>query len=280
MNGRSTAASLAAVLVGAVAFAQAPVSLKLRWPAPGGAMLYRVEYTTTQTHKLKETVSEAKSSSVVTRRWEVAAVDAEGCATLRNSITTLRQERTTGSGSVWKFDSESPKDSTPEMREAMSRHLNVLLATVKVDPFGRVMEVKDSKSGPSAFENELPFLGTVPGAELKPGAAWTREYKVTLAPPLGTGEKYDAVQKFTVAGIKDGLVTVTTSCELKEKPKAAADMVSLWQFLPKGEIVWDSVNGRLHSARLTVEEEASGLDGEGSHTKFTSTKVVTFLPVK
>ncbi len=274
------AAVLAAILAGTGASAQTPAGFKLKWPAPGAFLVYKVDYSTTQTHTLKEATSTAKSVVVVTRRWEVASVDADGAATLKNSITAMRQERTTGGGNVWKYDSENPKESTPEMREAMAKHLNVPLASVKVDAWGRVAEVKDSKSDASAYENELPFIGTLPGVELKPGVAWTREFKVTLAPPLGAGEKYAAVQKFSVTSVKDGLVTVAAMSELKEKPKAAGDVVPLWQFLPKGEVVWDAVNGRLHSARLVVEEEVKDHDGEGSHTKFSSVKTITLVPAK
>lgn len=274
----SVAALLATTVLAAFAVAQAPVG-KLRWPS-AGALDYKVEYTTTQVHSLKGTRSEAKSTVRVTRRWKVGTVDPAGTATLVMSLTSMYQERTTASGSVWKFDSENPKGSTPEMRQALTKHLNAPLATVQVDAYGRVVSVKDSKSDASAYENELPFLGTVPGVEMKPGLSWERKFQITLAPPLGTGEKYEAVQKFTVNSVKGGLVTVGTTTELKTKPKAAADMVPLWQMLPKGEIVWDLTNGRLHSAKLTVDEQLKDHDGPGSHTRFTSTKTLTYLPPK
>jgi hypothetical protein len=274
----SVAALLVTVIMAASVVAQAPVG-KLQW-STGGALVYKVEYTTTQMHSLKGTKSEAKSTVRVTRRWKVGTIDPAGTATLEMSLTSMYQERTTAGGSVWKFDSENPKDSTPEMRVALTKHLNVPLATVQVDAFGRVVSVKDSKSDASAYENELPFLGTVPGVAMKPGLVWERKFQVTLAPPLGTGEKYDAVQKFTVKAVKDGFVTVATTTELKTKPKAAADMVPLWQMLPKGEIVWDMTNGRLHSAKLTVDEEVKDHDGAGSHTRFTSTKTFTFVGTK
>jgi hypothetical protein len=248
----SFAALLASVVLAASVVAQAPVG-KLQWPT--GALVYKVDYTTTQTHSLKGTKSEAKSTVRVTRRWKVGTVDPAGTATLEMSLTSMYQERTTAGGSVWKFDSENPKDSTPEMRAALTKHLNVPLATVQVDAYGRVVSVKDSKSDASAYENELPFLGTLPGAAMKPGLAWERKFQITLAPPLGTGEKYDAVQKFTVKAVKDGLVTVTTTTELKAKPKAAADMVPLWQMLPKGDRVG-------HDQRQAALGEADGGRGD------------------
>jgi hypothetical protein len=99
---------------------------------------------------------------------------------------------------------------------------------------------------------------------------------VTLAPPLGTGEKYDAVQRFVCKSVSDGKAVVLLTTELKEKPKAAADLIPLWQMLPKGELTWDLKLGRLHAATLSVDEKVEGADGAGSATKFTSVKTIEF----
>lgn len=267
---------VAFVLTSAWAAAQAPEAARLRWQA-GGALVYQVNYSTHQVHTIGDTKSEAKSHVKVTRRWKVEGVDPAGTATLQMSLTSMVQERTTASGGEWKFDSNDPKSGTPEMREAMLKHLNVPLATVRVDAIGRVIDVKDSKSDASAFENELPFLGILPGVELKPGMTWERPFKVTLAPPLGTGEKYDAVQKFACKSVADGKAVVSVTTELKERPKAAADMIPLWQMLPKGELTWDVRNGRLQSGKLVVEEELKGHEGEGSAAKFASVKTIELV---
>jgi hypothetical protein len=261
---------VAALLAGATASAQSP----LRWPAPGGTLSYKVAYSTQQTHTLNDTTSVARSVVKVTRQWKVVAVDAAGTATLAMSITSMIQERTTTSGGEWKFDSADPKSGTPEMRESLLKHLNTPLATVKVDAYGRVLDVKDSKSDATSFENELPFIGVIPTSELKPGMTWQRDFKVTLAPPLGTGEKYDAVQRFVCKSVSEGKAVVLLTTELKEKPKAAADMIPLWQMLPKGELTWDLKLGRLHAATLTVDEKLEGAEGTGSATKFTSVKTI------
>ncbi|MGL4551044.1 MAG: hypothetical protein ACRC33_07645 [Gemmataceae bacterium] len=259
-----------AVLFAGAASAQTP----LRWPAPGGTLSYKVAYSTQQTHTLNDTTSVARSVVKVTRQWKVVAVDPAGTATLSMSLAAMVQERTTTTGGEWKFDSADPKSGTPEMREAMLKHLNTPLATVQVDGFGRVLGVKDSKSDATSFENELPFLGVLPAGEVKPGMAWQREFKVTMAPPLGTGEKYDAVQRFVCRSVTDGKAVVAVTTELKDRPKAAADLIPLWQMLPKGELTWDLKLGRLDGGRLTVEEKLDAVEGAGSSTAFTSIKTI------
>ena len=270
---RPFAAGLLAVLLASCVTAQVPDVSRLRYPN-GGTLAYRVEYATTQAHSIKGDKTEARSVVKVTRLWKVEGVDGAGTATLAMSLADMQQERTTTAGSMLKFDSNDVAGSTLELR-GMAKHIGPVLAVARVDALGKVVEV--TKGDPSAFELEPPFIGTLPGTAMKPGTAWERAFKVVLAPPVGTGEKYDAVQKFSCTAVKDGMATVAVVTVLKDKPKAAADMIPLWQMLPKGELVWDLATGRLLEARLAVDEELKDHDGPGSHTKFASVKTIKLI---
>ena len=212
----------------------------------------------------------------MTRRWLVTSVDTAGVATLQLTISALYQERTTPSGDVLKYDSANPDKSTPQLAAALSGFVNTPLATIRVDAKGQVVEVKTSKSPAHIYENELPFLGELPPVPFAPAVTWHRAYKITLGPPLGTGEKYDAVQRYTCKAVSADAATVAFITDLKTAPKAAADAVPLWQMLPAGELVWDLKNGRLHSAKLTIDKELKGHQGEGSCCKFQSTLTVQY----
>jgi hypothetical protein len=256
---------------------QAQTRGPLRWQA-GQALVYQVEHTTKAFDKREEVTSETKSTLKVLKRWQVLAVDAAGVATLQLSLTAMIQEVTTPSGDVLRFDSANPEKGTPQLK-GMANFLNKPLATIRVDSYGRVVEVKESKSDASSFEHELPFLCSLP-AGVKAGQTWDRTYKITLAPPLGTGEKYDAVQRFTCKSVTGNLATVVLSTELKAQPKVAADAIPLWQMLPQGEVVFDLAAGRLQSAKLAIEKELKNHQGEGSHTKFSSVLTITWVGAK
>jgi len=148
---------------------------------------------------------------------------------------------------------------------------------LRVDSLGRVVEVKESKFGPAAnYENELPFVGVLPVDGPRPGQTWDRAYQITLSPPLGTGEKYDAVQRFACKSHTGKLATITVGTELKAPPKAEVDMIPLWQMMPEGEFVLDVENGRLHSASMKIDKELKGHQGEGSSTKFQSVYTIQY----
>jgi hypothetical protein len=275
MMRAAVASALAVLVLGTSASAQVG---RLRWLA-GQVLLYEVEHATLARDVTSDSQSETRSLLKVSKRWQVLGVDAAGVATLQLSLTALLQERTMPSGEVLRYDSADPGRSTPELKKVMERFLNVPLAVLRVDSFGRLVEVKESKFGPASnYENELPFVGVLPVEPLLPGRTWQRDYKITLAPPLGTGEKYDAVQRYRCKEVRDNRATVTLATEVKSPPAAAADCIPLWQVQPEGEVVYDLKAGRLESARLKVDKEVKGHQGEGSSFRFQSTYTIRYLP--
>jgi hypothetical protein len=273
MIRRTMTSLLVVLMLGSWVSAQAP---RLRWTT-GQVLLYRVEHTTTASDQLGESKSETRSVLKMTRRWQVNAVDSAGIATVQLSITALYQERTTPSGDVLLFDSANLAKSTPQLKDALAKHLNTPLATLRIDPRGQVVEVKESKSPAFTHENELPFLGILPATPITTGATWERNYKITVGPPLGTGEKYDAIQHYSCKSVTADTATVTLATDLKTAPKAAADAIPLWQMLAGGELVWDVKNGRLASAKLSTDKELKGHQGEGSVCKFQSTLSIQYV---
>src|SRR5262245_54622890 len=263
------------VVVTLASLAQAQVPARLRWAA-GQVLLYRVENVTEATDAVADSKSETKSVLKVTKRWQVAAVDAAGTATLHLSLTKMYREQSTPSGDVMVYDSDNPDKSTPELKKVLAGFVNTPLATIRVDAFGKVVEVVKSHSGPASFENELPFLVALPATGVKLNDAWERAYKITLPPPLGTGEKHDAVQKYRCKALTADVATIALTTELKTPPKAAADAVPLWQVMPEGEVVIDVKSGRMYSARLTINKELKNHQGDNSSCSFKSTLTILY----
>jgi hypothetical protein len=270
---RNLASLVACCLVGFAGGVQAGTPAKMAWQA-GQVYSYRIEHTTQAIDSVGDSKSETKSVMRAVRDWKCSAVDASGVATLEMSLSNMYQERTTPSGETLVFDSADPEKSTPVLKEAMKKYLNTTLAVIRVDVTGKVVEVKSSTTHASSYENELPFLVLLPAAGLEVGKGWDRAFAITLAPPLGTGEKYDAVQSFACKSIADGKATLSLTTALKTAPKAPADAIPLWQMMPEGEVVFDVTAGRLHSAKLGISKELKGHQGEGSACKFTSTLVI------
>jgi hypothetical protein len=244
-------------------------------------------YHLVQTTNVVETVLDEKTNKPVEttvttkvdliRHWKVADVDAKGVATVEMSIASMRWERKAGKEEDV-FDSTRPDDLN---KSEMAKHVGPVLAVLRIDSQGAVVEVKESKVGPATrFAADLPFKLTLPNAEPKVGESWERPYTIQLDPPLGTGEKYAAVQKYTCQEPKGGFLTVSLTTQVKDPPAQAADQIPLLPLTQEGTVFFHTPSGRYYGARCKVERELKNHQGEGSSYKFTSTYVEDLVPAK
>lgn len=242
-------------------------------------------YHLVQTTRITETVPDEKTdkpaeTEVLTkvdliRKWKVADVDAAGVATLEMSIPTMRWERKAGKDEDV-FDSSKPDDLN---RSEMAKHIGPVLAVLRIDAHGRLVDVKESKVGPAArFAAELPFKVTLPETEPKPGESWDRNYTIQLDPPLGTGEKYAATQRYACQEPKGGFLTVGLTTAIKDVPAPAAEQIPLLPLALEGTLYFHAATGRYYGARLKTEKELKNHQGEGSKYRFVSTYVEDLVP--
>lgn len=263
--------AIAALLIGsACVSAQTvptqPIPARFHWQT-GQVLTYRVEQTTTETEVVGGTKVESSLKLNHIKRWQVTAVDAAGVATIQQSLTALRVERTTGTGTTAVFDSANPDKSDPPMREQLSKYVGTTLAVLRVDSFGKVVQVVQcAHVAPSRYENELPFAIMLPveGLQSNQNQMWQRNYSITLDPPLGTGEKYPAVQSYECKWIKGEAAVIGFKTSLKSLPEDRGDQAKISQFLPEGQVVFDLQSGCLRSARTTVNQQIKGHHGEDS----------------
>jgi hypothetical protein len=267
MIGRWSVAAVLLVILGAET-AQGQV-WRFHWQS-GQVLNYRVEQSTAIAEVVDGQPTETRSKLQNTKRWQVLDVDPAGTATLQLSLTSLRLEMTTPSGEVMVYDSANPEGNNPALKTQMEKYIGQPLALLRVDNRGQVVDVKESKFGPaSRYESEPPFVITLPATAGAPN--WERAYKVTLEPPQGTGDKYEAVQTYTRGNVEGRENTVTLATILKTQPEAAADQIPLFQMQPAGEIDFDNRAGLMQSASLHIDKQIKNHQGEGSSYHFQST---------
>jgi hypothetical protein len=261
------------------------LTVALLTPAqPPAAAPVRFKWTANETHTYKVTqhtfvrettldpktekpvASEARTSLTLTRKWLVKSVDEKGIATLEMTITAMKNEFRKSDGTTIERDS-----TNPEHAKEMAGYLNVAIVTVRVDSQGRIVEVKEAKGGSAArLQAELPFRMTLPDAAPAIGNTWERTFSVKLDPPLGTGESYEFLQKFTPAANADGLLSASVETTLKAPPKALAERVPLVPMLWTGNVYFNTRAGKYHAARLKVKAELPNYQGEGTKFEYES----------
>lgn len=236
-------------------------------------------YTIVQSTKATETTIDEKTSKpvdqehftkhTVVRRWKVADVDPKGVATLEMSILSMKWERKLPNGEMDIFDSTKPDELN---KNEMAKMIGPVVAVLRVDAAGKVVEVKESKFGsPSRFAIDLPFKITLPASDLATGQTWDRGFTIKLDPPHGTGETYEATQKYTVKAPVNGLLTIGLSTTLKEAPTQAAEQIPLFPMLLEGDVYFHEATGKYYGARLKLKKELTNHAGEGSKYVYEST---------
>jgi hypothetical protein len=259
----------------AAASAQTPV-LKFQWKA-GQVLTYRAQQVTTATEEIEGKKTQTAVRQNTTKRWQVLAVDQAGVATLQLSLLALRNEMTNPEGESFLYDSAAPDKSSPQLREQLAKYVGTPLQVIRVNSQGQVIEVKESKGPASRLENEPPFGIVLPAEALPAGSkGWQRTYKITLDPPEGKGEKFDAVQTYRIQGVEGGqgrasLCSIGLTTSLKSKPKAPADLVPLLPLQTAGDIVFNCTTGTVQSIRLEVDQEVKNHQDEGSSYHLRST---------
>lgn len=272
MFRKDLTAILAALVLAHVVSAQGPGPF--RWQ-PGKVMTYRVEHTTINTDSKGSDKDERRIQLSLLKSWKVLAVDEAGVATLQVSFQSLRYELHRPGKEAICFDSTAPERAPEEVRKQFLPHVGKPLAVIRVDSQGKVIEVKEALNeffSVAKFESEPPFRAILP-AGLEKGQSWDRDYQVTLEPPLGTGEKYPAVQHCVCKSVADNRATVTLKTDIKGQPKAVADQVLLWHNELAGEVVFDLNAGRLESVILKGDREQKGLQDDDSTTRIQETYI-------
>jgi hypothetical protein len=247
------------------AFAQLP--WQFHWQK-GQTLTYKIKHVTSVVETLEKGINTSNSQLDLVNRWQVAEVDAKGVATLTMTLVSMRNEQKRASGDTLLFDSQNLEKSTPELREQMGKFIGQTVAVVRLDGYGRVIEVKQGNA--ASFEAEPPFLIVFPDAKAAAGQAWKRPFNVVLEPPFGTGEKVQADQRYDCTKIDAGKATLLVKTEFKTMPDNARERLPLLQKDVEGEIVFDLPRGRLISARLHTDKTVANHQGKGSSYQFKS----------
>jgi len=238
-----------------------------------------LNYLIIQTTKVNETTIDEKTNKpvdqeyltkhTVQRCWKVTEVDDKGVATLEMSILSMKWEQKQPNGDLEEFDSAKPDDLN---KNEMAKLIGQVLAVVQLDSTGKLIEVKESKFGSkSRFVADLPFKMVLPETEFKEGQAWERTFTITLDPPQGTGEKYEATQKYATAAPSNGLAVIGVTTAIKEMPAQASDQIPLFPLLLEGKVYFHAETGRYQGARMKLKKELMNHAGEGTKYTFDST---------
>jgi len=259
--------ALLLTLAGAQSAAAQGPAWQFRWQK-GQVLSYQVKHTTHVAEVVDGTKVESDSVLELVKRWQVLDVDAHGTATLQLTLAAMRTEQKRPNGETLLFDSKDPAKGTPELREQMGKFVGQTLAILRMNVNGVVVDVKQGSL--ARYQAEPPFTLVLPKAAAHEGQAWLRPYSIVIEPPLGTGEKYEAQQKYQCVKLQGDKATVEVTTEFKTQPESAQERLPLLQKEVAGAIVFDLKAGRVEAVHFGIDRTVNEHQGPQSSYQFQS----------
>lgn len=237
----------------------------------GQVLQYRVEQASTATDTLGDLRSTVSIRVEQIKQWQVLQVEPDGTATVQLSVPRLKVQHRLPNGEVWEYDSASPDAGAEALRERFHRFVNRPLATYWIDPWGRVVEVRNHTGlTTGATAAELPFTVCLAAQGVQKGQTWSRSYHHALTTPSGARAEVELEQQFQVRSIHNGQVVIAFTTQLRDQPRDLAARLPLLQVQPQGEAIFDLQLGLIVSARYVSAGVVEGHHGETSRYEFTS----------
>lgn len=238
----------------------------------GDVLSYRIVQTTAidevliDDQTMKPTTRSINTSLTLIRDWKVTEVDAQGVATLEMQIRQMLWKQKIGDGEEDVFDSQKPDELN---KNVMAKNIGKVLAILRVDSAGKVVEVKQSNVGAAhRFNSDIPFKVMFSTEATKEG--WSRDYAIQLDPPHGTGEKFAAKQTYKIMEGQNGLQIYNLTTEIADLPKKSADQIPLLPLMQTGPVFFHLETGRYYGCRLKSSRILNNHQGEGTSYSYQS----------
>jgi hypothetical protein len=238
----------------------------------GETLKYRVLHTTdiketTLDEESKKPVEVTKSTKLqMIKSWTVKQIDSKGLITLDLTIHRMRLEQKLPDGKSDLFDSEQPDELN---KEAIAQTVGPVLATIKINDRGDVVEVVKSPGPKHRALAELPFKVMFAEGDAK---NWQRACTIQIDPPQGLGDRYGLLQSFSNEGIsKDGLARLTLKTALKETLQEDSEKAPLLPFLWEGFAKVSQTNGRIIEVDFNIGQAIKNHQGNGSSYRYDAT---------
>jgi hypothetical protein len=162
---------------------------------------------------------------------------------------------------------DSQKDVVPPaIYEPIAKTVGVTLATITIDPAGKIIDRRSNQPNfnPGIGELTMPL----PGKKVKIGDTWFTPETITLRTEEGMIKRVDTRQLYKLEKIELGVATISVVTQVLtpiSDPKLESQLV---QRLQKGTIKFDIDAGRLIHKQMDLDESVLGFAGADSSMQY------------
>ena len=238
----------------------------LRYKFAAGETLHsKVIHLVTVVTRIQGTSQTAKTRSVATKVWKITQVDADGNVTFVHSVGDVDMWQSVSGRQVVRYNSLKDKQA-PVGYEQVAESVGVPLATVKIDPSGRVIERKDNRPqfNPGIGDLTVPL----PQKPVPVGHRWTIPDELQVRLPGEPIKRIKTRKVYTLRKVKTGVATIDVRTEVLTPIQDAAIEAQLVQRIQEGTVKFDVDAGRLLSRQMDMDKTVIGFNGPESQMEY------------
>lgn len=233
--------------------------------AKGEQFRTKVVHLATIETKIKGVAQTTKSRTVSTRQWRIKDVAANGHITFENIVDRVEMWNSVEGRQELKYDSATDDSPPPEFAHVAAA-VGKVLATVTIDPAGRILSRQNAQPhfNPGIGELTIPF----PTVAVKVGATWSIPEDVRIRMENGSTKKVETRQQYRLEKLAEGVATISLETQVLTPINDPKIQVELIQRLQRGTIKFDVDAGRLIHKQLDMDQSVFGYSGDDSHMQY------------
>jgi len=253
----------------------AKVTLRYRFE-PGETLRWEVTHRNRTRTTVSGTTQSAETTSVSVKVWEVKQVEPDGTATFVHSVEDVDMWQKMTDQTEVRYDSRE-EGKPPRGFEHVAQSVGVPLATVTMDPRGRVLE-RERHKAKAAAKSKGPVAVPLPEGPVAVGARWSKTEEIRVRPNMGSFRTIKARQTFELESIATGVATIRGSTLILTPIDDPAVEWQVVQHEKSGSVRFDVDAGRILSQHLEVDRRVVGFRGETSSLHYATEFVEELLP--
>jgi hypothetical protein len=231
----------------------------------GDTIRTKVTHLATVDTNVKGTQQVVKTRSVSCKVWKVEEVDAKGQATFMHAVEWVDLWNQVSDRPEIKYDSRVDEKAPPGY-EHMSLSIGQPLATITINPAGRITARKDNQ--PALNLGIADLTVPLPEKPIKVGEKWHVDEEVKLQDEQRRVKAVQVRHQYTLDKVETGVATITVGTQTLtpiDDPKFEAQLV---QRMQKGTIRFDIDAGRVISRQMDLDETVIGFSGADSNMHY------------
>jgi hypothetical protein len=253
----------------------AKVRLRYRFE-PGETLRWKVTHRNRTRTTVSGTTQSAETTSVSVKVWEMKEIRPDGTATFVHSVEDVDMWQKMTDRAEVRYDSQE-EGKAPRGFEHLAQSVGVPLATVTMDPQGRVLKRERHEAKAAAKSKGLVAI-PLPDEPVAVGERWSKTEEIRVRPNMGSFRTIKARQTFELEEVETGVATIRVSTQILTPIDDPAVEWQVVQHEKRGTVRFDIGAGRILSQHLEVDRRVVGFRGETSSLHYATQFDEELLP--